>query len=151
MLTLIRRTRSVGLRRAVQATFGRIADTAPIRTPDDRCGADDCTVVDNPFAIDITLPGGETAPGGHRAFPYGDDELSMCEVPAADETKSALRPSGPVADARPDLIPVWCGTCRVWLHSAPCYSTHHHPGWQPARETPIGRKGRRPGRPGRKG
>ena len=94
-----------------RAVPGRRPAARPERTPEDRCAAETCTVPDNPFGSD------------DRTLPYGRVQMARCQVPAQDDRKGQLQPTGVAKAARPDLTPVWCATHRAWYHSG-CYSGH---------------------------
>lgn len=102
----------------LRSLYGGDDEATPARDGTETCTAETCVAV------------------GGRSLPYGDEQMRRCQVPPQSDKTSALKPTTAVLDARPDLTPVWCPDGCGWLHSV-CYSTHHAPGWTPARDLAV--------------
>jgi hypothetical protein len=125
-----RATRTVEAVKAVRVFRRRGTTTPPDRPSAAICQAAVCKAQPDDRIVGagvLVLPGLR-----HRTLPHGEEQMALCAVPAQDSRSSLLHPTDQVAEARPDLTPVWCHDCGIWLHAAPCYSLHHHPGWTPA-------------------
>lgn len=133
------------------ARFARADTRPPRRDGSETCSAVTCQAT---AAVKVDLAAFNLDPGGAadrlstaerraRRLPYTYDEMARCAVPAQDARGGSLKPGRDADGATPQLTPVWCPEGYGWFHSG-CYSTHHHDGWEPARErAPAGRQRKR--------
>lgn len=95
----------------------------------------------------------------HRPTPAGPPPYRRCD--GCNQSTHPVRDSQNVPDpaaftglypgeehggviATVQAAPIWCAPCGAWFHAVDCYSRHHTPGWEPARERPpTGRAARK--------